>query len=97
MVKRYGLDPTYRVDIIEDPEGDFVDVADYDALAALMREVRPMIGAYRRKHERAYKAAERRFHTEYMEFNAEVVGKCDRILAALDAMGINAQTGDERE
>ena len=60
-------------------------ILENERLRELLPIIRPMVESYRRKHERAYEAAERKMHTEYMEDHAETVAKCDRTLAAIDA------------
>lgn len=67
-----------------------------ERLKGLLKEVVPMVESYRRKHERAYAAAERKFITQYMEDHAETVGKCDRILSQIEPLAAPAGDADPK-
>ena len=55
------------------------------ALRELLMEAAPMVRSYRRKHERSFEQTSRKLFTEAAEGHAETVGRCDRILTAIDA------------
>jgi len=63
----------------------------------LLEEVFPMVESYKRKHERAYAAAERKGNTRYMEFDQDVVNQCNEILSDIAALTEEKQEENDDE
>jgi glutamate/tyrosine decarboxylase-like PLP-dependent enzyme len=80
-----------------------VQAEEIKALAARLQEAerliadtRPCVESWKHKHERAYKAAQRRADTDHMEWHAENVTSATELLTRIDARHAVSASGVQR-